>query len=152
MSSARPTASFGQNATGWLRIVLYRYRGVRWMAAAGAAIITFITLQTDPAYNGNGSQSESFMVLEQPQLSMRLPDGTRGMAVPTDSDVFTPGDRVDVHAIRTSKVVVDDVLVIEVTDDDTMIAVPTDRVGAVVDSLTTGGVILALVPQPTRWG
>ena len=149
MPSARPTASLGQSATGWLRIVLYRYRGVRWIAAAGAAIISFISLQANPSYDSTTSQSDPFAALEQSQLSMLLPDGTRGMAVPTDSDVFAPGDRVDVHAVRTGKAVVDNALVIEITDDDTLISVPADQVSAMVDSLTTGGVILALVPQAT---
>ena len=149
MPSTRPTANFSQNAIGWLQIVRYRYRGVRWIAAAGAAATAFISLQTGPSHNSTVSQIDSFDMLDQSRLSIRLPDDTRGMAVPTDSDVFMPGDRVDVHAVRTGKAKVNDVLVVEVTDDDTVIAVPADQVAAVIDSLTTGGVILTLVPQPT---
>jgi len=68
--------------------------------------------------------------------------------MPVDSEVFAAGDTVDVHAILDGAAVVLGALIVDAREDEVVVAVPGDQVDATVDALTTGGVVLVLVPQP----
>ena len=70
------------------------------------------------------------------------------MPVPVDSAVFAVGDAVDVHAILDGAPVVLGAPVVKAGEGEVVVAVPAEQVDATVDALTTGGVILVLVPQP----
>ena len=71
------------------------------------------------------------------------------MPVPVDSTVFAVGDAVDVHAVLDGAAVVLGAPVVLATTDEVILAVPSDRVHAIVDALATGGVMLVLVPPPS---
>ena len=131
---------------GLLQTALYRYSSLRWVAAAGAAAAAFLALNSSPIDSDVGMASGTAMTLEQEQLAARLPTATRGVSIPTASGVLVPGDRVDVHGVLTGSPVVNGALVVEVTAEDTLIAVPRERVDAVVESMADGGVMLVLVP------
>ena len=62
--------------------------------------------------------------------------------------MFAAGDTVDVHAILDGTAVVRGALIVDSSEDEVVVAVPGDQVDAIVDALTTGGVVLVLVPQP----
>ena len=150
MSSIRPTAGRSVTLTGLLQTLRYRYHSFRWIAAGGAAVAVFLALNSDPQGTDPATDlSDPTNILDQERLASRLPAETRGVTIPTSSEVLTPGDYVDVHEVSTGTAVVGNVLVVEVTEDDTLIAVPTERIDTVVDSMTTGGVILVLVPRST---
>ena len=70
------------------------------------------------------------------------------MPVPVDSEVFAAGDTVDAHAILDGAAVVRGALIVDASEGEVVVAVPGDQVDATVDALTTGGVVLVLVPEP----
>ena len=155
-SPARPSAHSNRSASARLRIMLYRHRWLRWAVAGGAALTVLIALDDD-----RSEPPDEPPETVSPGLSDRLPPGTRGVPVPTGSQVVAEGDRVDVHAILDGaaivqdapvvsatdrEVIVQDAPVVSATDREVIVAVPAEQVDAIVDALTTGGVILVLVP------
>ena len=141
--SARPPARSRPGTAARLRIMLYRHRWLRWAAAAGAALVVLSTLAGDPS-----GPAPAPITTAPPGPADLLPPGTRGVPVPVDSEVFAAGDTVDVHAILDGTAVVLGALIVDAREDDVVVAVPGDQVDATVDALTTGGVVLVLVPQP----
>lgn len=140
---ARPPARSRPGTAARLRIMLYRHRWLRWAAAAGAALAVLVALRGDPS-----GPAPVPITTAPPGLAGRLPAGTRGVPVPVDSEVFAAGDTVDVHAILDGAAVVLGALIVDAREDEVVVAVPGDQVDATVDALTTGGVVLVLVPQP----
>ncbi len=143
--SHMPRISRARSAASQLQILLHRYRAIRWVAATAAAAAVFAVLTSDNADNGTPS-GDPENALESAPAAARLVPGTRGVTIPDPGTAFAAGDLVDVHEVRTGSLVVREALVIEVTEDAALVAVPTGSVDALVDALTTGGVILALVP------
>ena len=149
MTPARPAARGGRNLVARVQATLYRHRWIRWAAAIGAAVIVMVALS-------GGADPEVVPAAPEPSgPANRLPPGTRGVPVPVDSAAFAVGDSVDVHAVLDGAAVVRAALVVEarggqdgVIADEVVVAVPAERVDATVDALTTGGVILVLVPHP----
>ena len=143
-SPARPPARHS-GAAGRLRIMLYRHRWLRWAAAATAALAVLTALGGD-----SPDPAQAPAEAAPPGPSTRLPPGTRGVPVPVDSTVFAVGDAVDVHAVLDGAAVVRAALVVEAGEDvdELIVAVPAEHVDATVDALSTGGVVLVLVPQP----
>ena len=146
LTQARSTARRGRSTAGLLQTFLHRHRALRWAAACGAAIAAFAVLSSDPSNSGIAELSDTRELLAREELAARLPAATRGMSVPADGGALAPGDYVDVHASSTGAAVARNVLVVEVSGGDTVIAVPVDQVGAMVESLANDGVILVLVP------
>ena len=146
MLSVRPTANPGRSTVGWLQMMRHRHRGVRWIAAAGAAAAAFVALSSDGANDRSASEIAP-TAAQQSGPAARLPPLTRGVPVPVDGAAFAVGDIVDIHEIRTGGAVVRDALVVGVSDEEAVVAVPAEQVDALVDALTTGGVILVLVPR-----
>ena len=144
MSLPRPTARSGRSLATRIQTTLYRHRWIRWAAAVGAALIVMVSLG-----RSNSDPAAAPAALEPPGPADLLPPGTRGVPVPVESEAFTVGDSVDVHAVFDGSAVVHTALVVEARDDELVVAVPAEQVDATVDALTTGGVILVLVPQPT---
>ena len=144
MTTARPAARGGRSLVGRAQATLYRHRWIRWAAAIGAAVIVMVAL-------GGGADPEVAPTAPEPSgPADLLPAGTRGVPVPVDSAAFAVGDSVDVHAVLDGAAVVRAALVVEAREDEdeVVVAVPAERVDAAVDALTTGGVILVLVPHP----
>lgn len=158
----------------WLLMAIYRYRNIRVIAATTAAALTFLALNIHQSKSPNtstvtqsrtasGTEQTSLMntdlthatntkqtSAEQASLAQKLPGLTRGVAVPTSrasSEAISTGDYVDVYALRTSSLTVENVLVITSGEKSTVIAVPLPEVSSVVDALTSGGVVLTLVPR-----
>ena len=131
------------NTTGRFRIMLYRHRWLRWVAAGGAALAVLASLSED-----SSDPAQAPAAVPSPGPSARLPPHTRGVPVPVDSAVFAVGDTVDVHAILDGAAVVLAAPVVEAGEDEVILAVPAEQVDATVDALTTGGLILVLVPSP----
>ena len=141
-SPARPSAR--QRSAAWrLRIMLYRHRWLRWAAAAGAALAALAALSGD-----SSDPPEAPAEISPAGASTRLPSGTRGVPVPVDSTVFAVDDVVDVHAVLDGSAVVLGAPVVSASTGEVILAVPSHRVDATVDALTTGGVILVLAPPP----
>ena len=140
---ARPSARSRRSATGRLQTMLYRHRWLRWAAAGAAALAVLAALSDDPS-----GPTPAVTATPPPGPAGLLPPHTRGVPVPVDSAVFAVGDAVDVHAILDGAAVVLGAPVVETGEGEVVVAVPTERVDATVDALTTGGVILVLVPQP----
>lgn len=142
MSPIRPSARNGRSTVGRIQSMLYRHRWVRFLAAGGAALAVLVALSgAEPA------PAPAPVDLAPTGPAGRLPPGTRGVPVPVDSEVFAAGDTVDVHAIDGTAVV-RGALIVDAGEDGVVVAVPGDQVDATVDALTTGGVVLVLVPQP----
>ncbi|MFQ5556756.1 MAG: SAF domain-containing protein [Acidimicrobiales bacterium] len=76
----------------------------------------------------------------------RLPPGTRGLTVNTRADVTEIGDLVDLHALVSGRALTLASPVVATGEGWITVGVPVDAVDAVVDAVTTGGVIVALVP------
>lgn len=144
MTTNRLPQGRGRGALARLQILIYRHQGVRWLAAAGAALAAFVALNTGdaPEVNGIADGETSSGVLT------RLPRATRGVPVPIDEAVLAAGDVVDLHAVFDSSVVASSALVSVTSKDHAIVAVPVEQVTAVVDAITTGGVIPVLVPRP----
>ena len=142
-SPAMPPARSRPGTAGRLRIMLYRHRWLRWAAAAGAALAVLAALRGDPS-----GPAPAPVTTVPPGPAALLPPGTRGVPVPVDSEVFAAGDTVDVHAILDGTAVVLGALIVDSSEDEVVVAVPGGQVNATVDALTTGGVVLVLVPQP----
>lgn len=140
-AAARPPARSRPGTAARLRIMLYRHRWLRWAAAAGAALAVLVALRGDPS----GPAPEP-AATAPPGPAALLPAGTRGVPVPVDSEVFAAGDTVDIHAILDGTAVVLSALIVDASEDEVVVAVPGDQVDATVDALTTGGVVLVLVP------
>ncbi|MCE2512173.1 MAG: hypothetical protein J4F50_06370 [Acidimicrobiia bacterium] len=141
MSPVRPGAREGRSAVGSIRTFLYRHRWLRWAAAGGAALIVLVSLGGDPP-----DPAPSPIETVPPGPASLLPPGTRGVPVPVDSGVFAVHDSVDVHAVLDGAVVVRGALIADAIEHEVVVAVPAEQVDATVDALTTGGVILVLVP------
>ena len=141
-SPARPSAR-RPSAAGRLRIMLYRHRWLRWAAAASAALAVLAALSDDPA-----DPAPVPTAILNPGPAGLLPPHTRGVPVPVHNAVFAVGDAVDVHAILDGAAVVLGAPVVSAGEDEVILAVPAEQVDATVDALTTGGVILVLVPSP----
>ena len=146
--SSRPAAQRGQIVAGWLQTLRFRYRAIRWIAAAGAAIAAFTALSSNTADPGGASEPDPEALLSQ-QPAERLPPLTRGVTIPEAGATLRVGDTVDVHEIRTGAPVAVGALIVDVADEDAVVAVPAELGDPLVDALTTGGVIVALVPHPT---
>ena len=142
MSPVRPTARDGRSAIGRLQAMLYRHRWLRWAAAGGAALAVLAALSGDPS-----EQPPAPVAILPPGPASLLPPGTRGVPVPVDRTAYATGDSVDVHAVLDGAAVVLGALVVEAGEDEVLVAVPAEQVDATVDALTTGGVILVLVPS-----
>ncbi len=123
--------------------MLYRHRWLRWAAAGAAALAVLAAVSDDPS-----GPTPAATAAPPTGPAGLLPPHTRGVPVPVDSAMFAVGDAVDVHAILDGAAVVLGAPVVETGEGEVVVAVPTERVGATVDALTTGGVILVLVPQP----
>ena len=143
-AAARPPTRSRPGTAARLRIMLYRHRWLRWAAAAGAALVVLATLAGDPS-----GPAPAPAVTAPPGPAALLPPGTRGVPMPVDSEVFAAGDTVDVHAILDGTAVVLSALIVDASEDEVVVAVPVDQVDATVDALTTGGVVLVLVSDPT---
>lgn len=145
---ARPAEGRGRAAIGWFLTTRYRYRGLRWAAAAGAAVCVLLVLGSagserpgtglDEAGSGPAGRSAS-----------RLPEGTRGVVVDAAWDGFETGDAVDVHAASTGQRVVAEAEVVYSSGGEAVIAVRPDQVAAVIGAVAGGGVTLVLAPRPT---
>lgn len=146
LTQARSAARRGRSTTGLLQTFLHRHRALRWIAACGAAVAAFAALASGPSDSGVAGLSDARELLAREELAARLPTATRGVSVPAVGGAVAPGDYVDVHANSTGAAVATNVFVVEATGDDTVIAVPVDRVGAVVEALANDGVMLVLVP------
>ena len=142
-SPTRPHPGRGRAAIGWFQTTRYRCRGLRWAAAAGAAICVLLVL-------GSANENQSTTALEQSNTSptTRLPDNTRGVIVNATWDGFKPGDTVDIHATTTGQRIVTKAKVVDATSDEAVIAVQPDQVPAVITAKATGGVTLVLAPNP----
>ena len=143
MSPERPAARDGRSAAGRIRASLYRHRWLRWVAAGGAALAVFVALRGDPT-----DPAPSPIETMPPGPAGLLPPDTRGVPVPIDSPAFAAGDSVDVHAVLDGAAVVRGAVIADVSEHEVVLGVPVEQVDATVDALTTGGVILVLVPQP----
>lgn len=143
-AAARPPVRSRTGTVARLRIMLYRHRWLRWAAAAGAALVVLATLADDPSGPASAPAATA-----PPGPAALLPPGTRGVPIPVDSEVFAAGDTVDVHAILDGTAVVQSALIVDVSQDEVVVAVPGDQVDAAVDALTTGGVVLVLVSDAT---
>ncbi len=141
-ASARPRARSRPGTAGRLQIMLYRHRWLRWAAAAGAALAVLVALS-----DNTPAPAPAPTVIAPPGPAGLLPPGTRGVPVPVDSEVFTAGDTVDVHAVLDGTAVVRGALIVETREGEVVVALPADQVDATVDALATGGVLLVLVPS-----
>ena len=74
----------------------------------------------------------------------RTPHGTAAIVLDRTHDLFTVGDRVDLHDQVDGGRLAVDAEVIAVTDRDIAVAVDADRVGEVVRGLGRAGVIIVL--------
>ncbi len=144
-SMARPRPGVRRSAAGRIRTGLHRHRWLRWAAAGGAALAVFAALSGRSA-----DPPPAAPVVLPPGPADLLPLHTRGVPVPVEGQAFAPGDLVDVHAVLDGSAVVREALVVKVDDEgeEAVVAVPAEQVDATVDALTTGGVILVLVPRP----
>lgn len=133
----------GWGAFGRLRTLLYRYQGLRWVAAAGAALVVFVTLSDQ---DSGDSCIVADVAAESPGPQAPLADDARGVPVPADTATLAVGDSVDVHAVIDGAVIVRSAAVSRVTESRAVVAVPVERAETVVEALTTGGVILVLAP------
>ncbi len=143
-SPARPSVR-PRGTAGRLRIMLYRHRWLRWAAAVGAALAVLAALGDGPADPPPAPEAA-----EPPGRSSQLPPDTRGVSVPVDSEMFAAGDVVDVHAVLDGAAVVLGAPVVSAGEDEVILAVPVPQVDPTVDALTTGGVVLVLVPTPAN--
>lgn len=142
----RPAEGRGRAAIGWFLTTRYRCRGLRWAAAAGAAVCVLLVLGSagseqsaglDEAGSGPAGRGAS-----------RLPEGTRGVVVDAAWDGFKAGDAVDVHATSTGRLVVAGAEVVYSSGGEAVVAVGPDQVTAVIDAIADGGATLVLAPQP----
>ena len=74
----------------------------------------------------------------------RTPDGQVTVALDRTSDLFAPGDRVDLHDQVDGHRLVEDGVVVAVTDGDVAVAVDPAMVDAVIAALGRGGVVPVL--------
>ena len=142
-SSTRPGPARGRAAIGWFLTTRYRCRGLRWVAAAGAAMCVLIVLGSsspEPPEAGLGQSGTS--------SASRLPDGTRGVIVDAAWNGFEAGDIVDVHAVSTGQRIVAEAEVTDATSGEAVIAIQPDQVPAVITAIATRGVTLVLAPAP----
>ena len=147
MSPTRPSARDGRSTVGRIQAMLYRHRWVRWAAAGGAALTVVVSLHRTPA-----DPAPSPVEIMPPGPAGLLPPGTRGVPVPATSQVFAAQDWVDVHAVLDGAAVVRNAVIVDVSENEVVVAVPGDRVDATVDALATGGVMLVLVPSAQAGG
>ena len=147
MSPTRPSARDGRSTVGRIQAMLYRHRWVRWAAAGGAALTVVVSMRGTPT-----DPPPSPVEIVPPGPAGLLPPGTRGVPVPATSQVFAAQDRVDVHAVLDGTAVVQNAVIVDVSEDEVVVAVPDDQVDATVDALATGGVMLVLVPSAQAGG
>lgn len=142
-SPTRPHPGRGRAAIGWFQTTRYRCRGLRWAAAAGAAICVLLVL-------GSANENQSTTGPEQSNTNSatRLPDGTRGVIVNAPWNGFKTGDTVDIHATTTGQRIVAKAKVVDAASDEAVIAVQPDQVPAVITADAAGGVTLVLAPDP----
>lgn len=154
-----------QAALASLRTTRRRVRGLRWLAAAAAALCAFAVLSSAAAPDlaqqaDQARQSDTSPQSDPPaeaaaggvsgsgygtEPALLLPPASRGVVVPVQSPVFTVGALVDVHEVRSSTLIVAAAGVVGSIENEVLIAVEPQQVSAVVDALTTGGVVLVLV-------
>lgn len=139
----RPRPGRGRTAIGWFQTTRYRCRGLRWAAAAGAAICVLLVL-------GSANEEQSTTRPEQSSANpaTRLPASTRGVIVDAAWDGFKANDIVDVHAVSTGHRIVAKAKVLDAASGEAVIAVQPDQVAAVITAKATGGVTLVLTPTP----
>lgn len=142
-SPTRPHPGRGRAAIGWFQTTRYRCRGLRWAAAAGAAICVLFVLSS-----ANENQSTTDPEQSNTSGTTRLPAGTRGVIVNAPWNGFKTGDTVDVHATATGQRIVAKAKVVDAASDEAVIAVQPDQVPAVITAKATGGVTLVLAPNP----
>lgn len=143
----RPHPGRGRTAIGWFQTTRYRCRGLRWAAAAGAAICVLLVLSsaneeqstTEPEHSGTNSATRP---------ASQLPAGTRGVIVNATWEGFKAGDIVDVHSTSTGQRIVAKAEVLDAASGEAIIAVQPDQVAAVITAKATGGVTLVLAPTP----
>ncbi len=157
MALARPPARRGTStsAAEWLYLRLRHRRGLRLAAAVAAAVFVFVALVSDG--NGNQQTADAQPRTAETSLSSRLAPGMRGIPVPAGGAQLQEGDMVDVHEIRTGQAVAHSLKVVAIRDDNVLVETPIEKVDAMVDALTTGGLIVVLAPrsqepEPTAHG
>ena len=147
MSPTRPSVRDGRSTAGRIQAMLYRHRWVRWAAAGGAALAVAVSLRGTPT-----DPTPPPIEITPPGPAGLLPPGTRGVPIPAISQVFAAQDWVDVHAVLDGAAVVRGALIVDVGEDEVVVAVPDAQVDATVDALATGGVMLVLVPSAQSGG
>ena len=142
-SPTRPHPGRGRAAIGWFQTARYRCRGLRWAAAAGAAICVLLVLSS-------ANENQSTTALEPPSTSptTRLPAGTPGVIVNAPWNGFKTGDTVDIHATTTGQRIVTKAEVVDAASNEAVIAVQPNQVPAVITAEAAGGVTLVLAPNP----
>ena len=139
----RPHPGRGRTAIGWFQTTRYRCRGLRWAAAAGAAICMLLVLSS-----ANEEQSTTKPEQSSTNPATRLPAGTRGVVVDAAWEGFKAGDIVDVHTVSTGQRIVANAEVVDAASGEAIIAVQPDQVAEVITAKATGGVTLVLAPTP----
>ena len=139
----RPSPGRGRTAIGWFQTTRYRCRGLRWAAAAGAAICVLLVLGS-----ANDEPSEARPEQSDANPATRLPASTRGVVVDAAWEGLKAGDIVDVHATTTGQRIVPEAEVLNAASGEAVIAVQPDQVAAVITATATGGVTLVLAPTP----
>ena len=142
-SPTRPHPGRGRAAIGWFQTTRYRCRGLRWAAAAGAAICVLLVLSS-----ANENQSKTDPEQSNTNSTTRLPADTRGVIVNAPWNGFKAGDIVDIHATTTGQRIVAKAKVVDAASDEAVIAVQPNQVPAVITADAAGGVTLVLAPNP----
>ncbi len=80
-------------------------------------------------------------------VAARLPADTRGIVIPAgEFDPFVIGDRTDLFDLLDGRPLVREALVVDTSATTITVAIGSDRIGIVVESLAAGGVVAVLVP------
>ena len=142
-SPTRPHPGRSRAAIGWFQTTRYRCRGLRWAAAAGAAICVLLVLSS-----ANENQSTTAPEQSNTSPTTQLPAGTRGVIVNTTWNGLKTGDTVDIHATTTGQRIVAKAEVVDAASNEAVIAVQPNQVPAVITAEAAGGVTLVLAPDP----
>ncbi|MCY3851646.1 MAG: SAF domain-containing protein [Acidimicrobiaceae bacterium] len=79
------------------------------------------------------------------QLAAQLGEAAGGLTIATDGTPLGAGDLVDLYGLIDGKRLADDARVIEVHEGFATVAIADQQIQAVIQSLTTGGVVPVLV-------